>query len=53
MKPVYWKPRYPSRVTRERVWAKRSAAREQALAQSRPPSRLRDFLRRLRVWVHD
>jgi len=26
-KPVYWKPRYPSRVTRERVWARRSAAR--------------------------
>jgi len=47
VKPVYWKPRYPSRVTRERTWAKRAAAREAALAASRPPSRLGRLLRRL------
>jgi hypothetical protein len=47
MKPVYWKPRYPSRVSRERTWAKRAAAREAALAASRPPSRLGRLLRRL------
>jgi hypothetical protein len=34
--PVYWKPRYPTRAMRERAWAKRSTAREQALARTRP-----------------
>jgi hypothetical protein len=29
--PVYWKPRVPTRVMRERAWAERSSAREQAL----------------------
>jgi len=29
--PVYWKPRYPTRVMRERAWAERSLARERAL----------------------
>jgi hypothetical protein len=49
MSPVYWKPRYPTRSMRERAWAKRSAAREQALRRQRRPSllsRLRDALRR-------
>lgn len=34
--PVYWKPRAPSRVVRERAWAARSLARERALAASAP-----------------
>lgn len=29
--PVYWKPRYPTRVVRERAWANRSLARERSL----------------------
>jgi hypothetical protein len=29
--PVYWKPRHPTRVMRERAWAERSLARERAL----------------------
>ena len=29
--PVYWKPRIPTRVMRERAWAERSLARERML----------------------
>jgi hypothetical protein len=47
MSPVYWKPRYPTRSMRERAWAKRSAAREQALRRSRPPS----LRQRFRAWL--
>ena len=32
--PVYWKPRVPTRVMRERAWADRSLARERALRAS-------------------
>jgi hypothetical protein len=49
--PVYWKPRYPTRAMRERAWAKRSAAREQALRRTRTPgalARIRAWLRRRR-----
>ena len=42
--PVYWKPKYGSRVIRERAWARQSLAREQALAASRRS--LRDRIRR-------
>jgi hypothetical protein len=46
---VYWKPRYPTRVMRERAFAKRQLAQEEALRNARGPSplaRLRDWLRR-------
>ncbi len=48
--PVYWKPRYPTRSMRERAWAKRSLAREQALRRGRNRGTwapLRDAFRRL------
>jgi len=48
-KPVYWKPKYPTRVMRERAFAKREAARDERLRAERRPSlvaRLRDWLRR-------
>jgi hypothetical protein len=49
--PVYWKPRIPTRVMRERAWAERSLARErmlQAEARRRGTwlTRLRARLRR-------
>ncbi len=50
MTPVYWKPRYPTRRMRERAFAKRELAREEAVKRSGPaPSlveRVRDWLRR-------
>jgi len=49
MTPVYWKPRYATRRMRENAFAKRQAAREEALKRSRGPSfweRLRSRLRR-------
>ena len=48
MKPVYWKPKYPTRSMRERAWAKQSLAREQELARTRKPGPLGRFLARLR-----
>jgi hypothetical protein len=48
-KPVYWKPKYPTRVMRERAFAKQQAAREEQLRAERPSSlmgRVRDWLRR-------
>jgi len=55
-RPVYWKPRYPTRVMRERAFAKRQRAQDErqraqdeALARERGPSlveRLRTMLRR-------
>jgi hypothetical protein len=47
-KPVYWKPKYPTRVMRERAFAKRQAARDERLRAERPPS----FATRLRAWLH-
>jgi hypothetical protein len=49
--PVYWKPRIPTRVMRERAWAERSLARERMLrAQAGHQvgwlARLRERLRR-------
>jgi hypothetical protein len=38
--PVYWKPRVPTRVMRERAWAARSLAREQALRAAAPRASL-------------
>jgi hypothetical protein len=46
-RPVYWKPRYPTRVMRERAFAKRQRARDEALRASAPPS----LLSRLRAWI--
>jgi len=43
-RPVYWKPRYPTRVMRERVFARRQLARDEALSRQAGPS----FLERLR-----
>jgi len=51
MKPLIWKPSISTRAMRERAWARRSLAREQALAKTRGPSlleRLRRLLRRSR-----
>jgi hypothetical protein len=45
--PVYWKPRYPTRVMRERAFAKRSLERERQLAATRGPS----LLAQLRAWI--
>jgi len=46
-KPVYWKPKYPTRVMRERAFAKQQAAREERLRAERSPS----LLTRLRAWL--
>ena len=48
-RPVYWKPKYPTRVMRERAFAKRQRARDEALRREAGPSlleRLRNRLRR-------
>ncbi|HXY85675.1 MAG TPA: hypothetical protein VEH52_09335 [Gaiellaceae bacterium] len=39
-RPVYWKPKYPTRSMRERAWTKREQEREEALKRSRGPSLL-------------
>jgi hypothetical protein len=44
--PVYWKPKYATRSMRERAWARRSLAREEALKGAHGPSLL-SRLRRL------
>jgi hypothetical protein len=46
-KPVYWKPKYPTRVMRERAFAKQQAARDEQLRAQRPPS----LLTRFRAWL--
>jgi len=46
-KPVYWKPKYPTRVMRERAFAKRQAARDEQLRAERAPSPLSRF----RAWL--
>jgi hypothetical protein len=46
-KPVYWKPKYPTRVMRERAFAKRQVAREEKL-RAEPRTSL---LARLRAWL--
>ncbi len=48
-RPVIWKPRYPTRVMRERAWAKADAAREQtAGTPTRGDSLLARLARRFR-----
>jgi hypothetical protein len=46
-RPVIWKPRYPTRVMRERAWADADLARERAAGSA--PARPR-LLARLRRW---
>jgi hypothetical protein len=47
-RPVYWKPRYPTRVMRERAFAKRQRARDEALRRPAGPSLLERLRKRLR-----
>ena len=44
MSPVYWKPKYGTRSSRHRAWARQDAKRE---AAARSSMRLRERLRRL------
>jgi hypothetical protein len=44
MSPVYWKPKYGTRSSRHRAWARQDAKRE---AAPRPRVPLRERLRRL------
>jgi hypothetical protein len=46
-RPIYWKPKYPTRVMRERAFAKRQAARDERLRAERQPS----LAERLRAWL--
>jgi hypothetical protein len=49
VKPVYWKPKQPTRVMHERAAAKRQLAREEALRREpRGEPFWRRFLARLR-----
>jgi len=48
VKPVYWKPRYPTRRMHERAAAKQQLAREAQLRRTRGESRLTRALRKLR-----
>jgi hypothetical protein len=45
-RPVYWKPKYGTRSSRHRAWARRDLARERAAVQA-PSSSLAERLRRL------
>jgi hypothetical protein len=47
MRPVYWKPKYASRRMRERAFAKRQAAREEAVRRAGGLS----LVERLRAWL--
>jgi hypothetical protein len=48
-RPVIWKPRYPTRVMRERAWADADLARERAAgAAARRPRLLVRLLSRFR-----
>jgi hypothetical protein len=46
MSPVYWKPKYGTRSSRHRAWAKRQAQREAAAKRGNSVS-LRERLRAL------
>jgi hypothetical protein len=46
MSPVYWKPKYGTRSSRHRAWARQEAKREAALKR-RPQRSLRDRLQAL------
>jgi hypothetical protein len=44
--PVYWKPKYGTRSSRHRAWARQEAKRE-AAAKAQPRKTLRQRLREL------
>jgi hypothetical protein len=46
MSPVYWKPKYGTRSSRHRAWARQEARREASLKRQRAVS-LRERLRQL------
>jgi hypothetical protein len=46
MTPVYWKPKYGTRSSRHKAWARQEAKREAALRR-RPKVSLRERLRSL------
>jgi hypothetical protein len=47
MSPVYWKPKYGTRSSRHRAWARQDAKREAVTRRGTPlRDRLRRFLRR-------
>ena len=46
MKPVYWKPKYGTRSSRHKAWARQEAKREEALKRE-PAVSLRERLRAL------
>ncbi len=48
MSPIYWKPKYASRRMRERAFAKRQAAREDAVRRAGGPSLVERLRARLR-----
>jgi hypothetical protein len=46
-RPVFWKPRYPTRSMRERAWANADLARERSVREEPRPGSLLTRLRRL------
>lgn len=44
--PVYWKPKYGTRSSRHKAWARQEAKREQRAARE-PRTPIRDRLRRV------
>ncbi len=44
--PVYWKPKYGTRSSRHKAWARQEAKREERVARG-PSAPLRDWVRRL------
>jgi hypothetical protein len=46
-RPVFWKPRYPTRSMRERAWAKADLARERTAAGAPRRGRLLARLRQV------
>ncbi|HET7554286.1 MAG TPA: hypothetical protein VFJ75_01395 [Gaiellaceae bacterium] len=45
-RPVYWRPKYGTRSSRHKAWARQEAKREERVRRE-PPSALRGWLRRL------
>ena len=44
--PVYWKPKYGTRSSRHKAWARQEAKREERAARE-PSTPFRDWIRRL------
>ncbi len=45
-RPVYWKPKYGTRSSRHKAWARQESKREERLEQE-PRAPVRDWFRRL------